>query len=60
MIRLTLPLINFKRKINVKINFPNFINISKEVKEGLINNKPIVALESTVITHGLPYPDNIK
>ena len=36
------------------------INLSKEVKLGLKNNKPIVALESTLISHGLPYPENIK
>ena len=34
--------------------------INKEVKNALKNNKPIVALESTLISHGLPYPENIK
>uniref|UniRef100_A0A0K0FTR8 PfkB domain-containing protein n=1 Tax=Strongyloides venezuelensis TaxID=75913 RepID=A0A0K0FTR8_STRVS len=58
--RLIFPLINIKRNLYRKINFPNFIKISEEVKESLINNKPIVALESTVITHGLPFPENIK
>uniref|UniRef100_A0A0N4ZDU2 PfkB domain-containing protein n=1 Tax=Parastrongyloides trichosuri TaxID=131310 RepID=A0A0N4ZDU2_PARTI len=50
----------FKRSINNKLNLPNYIKFSDEVKDGLMSNKPIVALESTVITHGLPYPDNIK
>ncbi len=31
-----------------------------EVQAALQENKPVVALESTVITHGLPYPDNVK
>lgn len=31
-----------------------------EVQAAIQDNKPIVALESTVITHGLPYPDNVK
>jgi pseudouridine-5'-phosphate glycosidase len=30
------------------------------VHEALVNGRPIVALESTVITHGLPYPENVK
>ncbi len=31
-----------------------------EVAEALESGKPVVALESTVITHGLPYPENVK
>ena len=34
--------------------------ISKEVKEALKNNKPVVALESTIISHGMPYPKNVE
>lgn len=33
---------------------------NQEVAEALQQNKPIVALESTVIAHGLPYPNNIE
>ena len=33
--------------------------LSHEVKEALKNNSPVVALESTIITHGMPYPDNV-
>ena len=33
---------------------------SEEVFEALSNQKPIVALESTVITHGLPAPHNFE
>ena len=36
------------------------IKINPKIKEALENNKPIVALESTLISHGLPYPENIK
>ncbi|MCF8008231.1 MAG: pseudouridine-5'-phosphate glycosidase [Halanaerobiales bacterium] len=38
----------------------NLINLSKEVKEALDKNRPVIALESTIIAHGFPYPDNIK
>ncbi len=34
--------------------------ISDKVKEAKYENRPVVALESTVITHGMPYPENIK
>ncbi len=33
---------------------------SDEVRNALENNSPVVALESTVISHGLPYPENLK
>ena len=35
----------------------NFLKISDEIK---FSKRPIVALESTIITHGLPYPDNLE
>ena len=34
--------------------------IHKEVSEALLKNKPVVALESTIITHGMPFPQNLK
>lgn len=36
------------------------MKFNPEVKNALENNKPIVALESTVIAHGLPYPQNLE
>ncbi len=36
------------------------LKISPEVAEKLAAGKPVVALESTVITHGLPYPENVE
>eukprot|EP00455_Lapot_gusevi_P004886 TRINITY_DN12039_c0_g1_i1.p1 TRINITY_DN12039_c0_g1~~TRINITY_DN12039_c0_g1_i1.p1 ORF type:complete len:443 (-),score=171.46 TRINITY_DN12039_c0_g1_i1:189-1415(-) len=34
--------------------------LSAEVRNALNSGKPIVALESTIITHGMPYPQNLK
>jgi pseudouridine-5'-phosphate glycosidase len=34
--------------------------ISDEVKAALAANKPVVALESTIISHGMPYPKNVE
>ena len=36
------------------------IQFSKEVKTALETGKPILALESTLIAHGMPYPDNLE
>ncbi len=36
------------------------IRIGKKVLEALKNNKPVVALESTIISHGMPYPKNVQ
>lgn len=37
-----------------------YIDFSKEVKQAKAENKPIVALESTIISHGMPYPQNVE
>lgn|SRR5574341_400068 len=37
-----------------------FINFDSEVRSALADNRPIVALESTVIAHGLPRPQNLE
>ncbi|HTM77633.1 MAG TPA: pseudouridine-5'-phosphate glycosidase [Devosia sp.] len=36
-----------------------YLSISNEVKAALAAGKPVVALESTIITHGMPYPQNV-
>ncbi|WP_418964692.1 pseudouridine-5'-phosphate glycosidase [Cetobacterium sp.] len=42
------------------MNLAKYLEISKEVKEALENNRPVVALESTIISHGMPYPQNVE
>ena len=36
------------------------LNFSPEVEQALQNNKPVIALESTIISHGMPYPQNVE
>lgn len=36
------------------------IRVNPEVQNALDNNQPVVALESTIISHGMPYPQNVK
>lgn len=45
------------KKLNLDLKY---FAISESIKEALSNGKPVVALESTVITHGLPKPDNFQ
>jgi pseudouridylate synthase len=40
-------------------NQPSYIKIAAEVHSALAENRAVVALETTVISHGLPYPANI-
>jgi pseudouridine-5'-phosphate glycosidase len=37
-----------------------YLDISPEVSMALQDNKPVVALESTIISHGMPYPRNVE
>lgn len=37
-----------------------YLSITDEVQRALDENKPVVALESTIISHGMPYPQNVE
>lgn len=37
-----------------------YLEISQEVQDALKAGKPVVALESTIISHGMPYPQNVE
>ncbi len=37
-----------------------FLDIAPQVKEALDAGRPVVALESTIISHGMPYPQNVE
>ena len=36
------------------------LDVHPEVEEGLANSKPVVALETALVTHGLPYPSSLE
>lgn len=38
----------------------NRIVITDEVKTALTESRPVVALESTIVTHGMPFPSNVE
>lgn len=37
-----------------------YLDIKPEVKKALDEGKAVVALESTIISHGMPYPQNVE
>lgn len=37
-----------------------YLKVNPEVKKALEENKPVIALESTIISHGMPYPQNVE
>ena len=37
-----------------------YLDIAPEVKKALEEGRPVVALESTIISHGMPYPQNVE
>ena len=38
----------------------DLLNIHADVQQALAHKKPVVALESTIISHGMPYPQNVE
>ena len=42
----------------MKLN--QYLDVAPEVAEAIAHNKPVVALESTIISHGMPYPQNVE
>lgn len=37
----------------------DYLDVLPEIQEALDHNKPVVALESTILSHGMPYPENV-
>ena len=42
------------------MNLSKYLDVAPEVKKALEEGKPVVALESTIISHGMPYPKNVE
>ncbi len=42
------------------MDLKKYLAISDEVQKALAEGKPVVALESTIISHGMPYPQNVE
>ncbi len=42
------------------MNYKDYLSITPEIRKALDEKKPIVALESTILSHGMPYPENVE
>ena len=42
------------------MNLAKYLDVAPEVAQAVAAGKPVVALESTIISHGMPYPQNVK
>ena len=42
------------------MNMNKYLDVNPEVAKALAEGKPVVALESTIISHGMPYPQNVE
>jgi pseudouridine-5'-phosphate glycosidase len=40
--------------------YKQYLDVNPEVKKALDEGRPVVALESTIISHGMPYPQNVE
>jgi pseudouridine-5'-phosphate glycosidase len=48
------------RRCTRSFNYNCCIDVSQEVSEALRSHSPVVALESAIISHGMPYPVNLQ
>lgn len=42
------------------MNLNQYLDVKPEVADAIAHGKPVVALESTIISHGMPYPQNVE
>ena len=42
------------------MDYTQFLDVNPEVAAAIKEGKPVVALESTIISHGMPYPQNVE
>lgn len=42
------------------MTYQDYLSITPEIKQALDEGKPVVALESTILSHGMPYPENLE
>ncbi|KAJ2795878.1 hypothetical protein H4R20_005726 [Coemansia guatemalensis] len=48
------------RQLSTRHTPSPILHLSSRVREAISNGEPVVALESTIISHGMPYPQNIE
>lgn len=43
-----------------KMNYKDYLTITPEIQQAIDEGKPVVALESTILSHGMPFPENVE
>lgn len=51
---------NVSRRYFSNQSLRSLIDVRSDIQDALNANGPVVALESTIITHGMPYPQNLE
>ncbi len=41
------------------MNYTDYLDVLPEIRDAVAGNRPVVALESTILSHGMPYPENV-
>ena len=44
----------------IHMNLKDYLSVTPEIQEAIDAGKPVVALESTILSHGMPYPQNVE
>ena len=55
-----LPLRRLPKKCRMLSTNAKILQIEESIQEAIAQGKPVVALESTIIAHGMPYPENLQ
>ena len=42
------------------MSFKDYLSVTPEIAQAISEGKPVVALESTILSHGMPYPENLE
>ena len=42
------------------MNFKDYLSVTPEIQKAIDEGKPVVALESTILSHGMPFPENVE
>ena len=42
------------------MSYEKYLSVAPEIAEALKAGKPVVALESTILSHGMPFPENVE
>ena len=57
--KLILP-VQRSRLVNCRRAISSLLEVEGSVEEALRNGEPVVALESTIVAHGMPFPQNLE